>query len=110
MELVHALANLRHASGPGSSDRGLVAGVYGSRGGVGATFLSTHLAAALADMGRRAVLVDLDVQSADVTIAIGASGDDLRTIHSLLPVMEEDVNAEACVVGWVQLTTSCCTR
>jgi pilus assembly protein CpaE len=69
---------------------GHVAAVYGPRGGVGTTFVATHLAAALAKRGRRCVLVDLDLACADVTHAVGAPQDEpLRTIGDLFPIARE---------------------
>jgi pilus assembly protein CpaE len=57
---------------------------------VGATFLSTHLAAALADRGLPTVLVDLDAAFSDVTAALGIEpGAAVRTIADLLPVIDE---------------------
>jgi pilus assembly protein CpaE len=46
---------------------GQVIAVYPARGGAGATFLSTNLAAALAGLDVRVSLVDLDVDHADVS-------------------------------------------
>lgn len=72
------------------STRGRVIAVFGARGGVGATFLSTHLAAALADRGLPTALVDLDVTFADVTAALGIEpGTEARTIGDLVPVIDE---------------------
>jgi Flp pilus assembly CpaE family ATPase len=68
--------------------RGLVIAVYGTRGGAGATFVATQLAASFADRGQRSVLVDLDSGFADVTIALGVDPH-ARTIADLIPVAEE---------------------
>ena len=65
-------------SGPGHSGeaataerRGRVVTVFSAKGGCGKTTLSTNLAAALADGGRREVcLVDLDLAFGDVAIAL----------------------------------------
>jgi pilus assembly protein CpaE len=67
-----------------------VIAVCGARGGVGATFVATHLAAALARRGRRCVLVDLDVVFADASAAVGVPADEpTRTIGDLAPLGDE---------------------
>lgn len=54
-----------------SGKRGRVVTVFSAKGGCGKTTLSTNLAAALADGGRRQVcLVDLDLAFGDVAIAL----------------------------------------
>ena len=70
--------------------RGLVVAVYGPRGGTGATFLATHLAAALARRKRECVLVDLDLAFADITHAVGAPAEgEVRTIVDAVPLVGE---------------------
>jgi pilus assembly protein CpaE len=70
--------------------RGLVVAVLGARGGAGATFLATHLAAVFAGQGVRCVLVDLEGNLGDLTVALGVRSEDrIRTIADLLPVMDE---------------------
>lgn len=44
--------------------------VFSTKGGVGKSLVATNLAAALADLGRRVCLVDLDVHSGDVAIML----------------------------------------
>jgi pilus assembly protein CpaE len=67
-----------------------VIGVVGARGGAGATFLATHLAAALAAAGVATVLADLDVLAADVAPALGMSPDSShRSVADLLAVSRE---------------------
>ncbi len=66
-----------------------VVAVFGPRGGVGTTFLATHLAAAFARRGRECLLVDLDLAFGDVSIAVGAPAEGVRTILDLLPVVGE---------------------
>lgn len=89
-QLAEALTSM---PGPGPqppSGRGRVLTVLGARGGAGATFVSTHLTAAFADRGLRAVLVDLDHEFADLTPALGISPDQHhRSVADLLPVMDE---------------------
>ncbi len=72
-ELARALRNHEHAgSGEDARNkRGTVVTVFSAKGGCGKTTLSTNLAAALADNGRREVcLVDLDLAFGDVAIAL----------------------------------------
>ena len=72
--------------------RGTVAGgatnpmicIVGPKGGTGKTLASTNLAVALAQKGKRSVVVDLDLQFGDVGIAMGLSPD--RTIYDLARV------------------------
>ena len=65
--------------GMGSSDpseadaEGRVVAVLGARGGAGATFLATNLAAAMARSGASTVLADLDPLYGDVAAALGMS-------------------------------------
>jgi pilus assembly protein CpaE len=58
--------------------------VIGPKGGVGKTVTTTNLAVALADKGRRTVLVDLDVQFGDVALGLRLTPE--RTIHDLARV------------------------
>ena len=69
---------------------GKVVAVYGPRGGAGATFLATNLAAACAREGAETVLVDLDLFFADATVALGLAAEDSpRTLADLAPVLDE---------------------
>jgi pilus assembly protein CpaE len=90
-ELAQLISEASAARSSMEKARGRVMAVLGARGGAGTTFVATHLAAALADRGLRAVLVDLDGSFADVTVALGVPrGDgDPRTVADLLPVIEE---------------------
>jgi pilus assembly protein CpaE len=69
--------------------RARVVAVHGARGGVGATFVATHLVAAAARRGADSVLVDADHAYADVTAAIGAPADGVHTMADLLPLVDE---------------------
>ncbi len=69
--------------------RGVVVAVHGSRGGVGATFIATHLAQACARQGKSTVLIDADLQHADVTSALALWDDDVRTVADLAAVVDE---------------------
>jgi pilus assembly protein CpaE len=55
--------------------------VLGPKGGTGKTLTSCNLAVALAGMGKKAALVDLDLQFGDVGLSLGLSPD--RTIYDL---------------------------
>lgn len=62
--------------------RGTVIAVHGGRGGVGVTFVATHLAAAFARRGS-AILIDADPVFGDVAQALGApAGDGSDPIHT----------------------------
>ena len=89
-ELASAAARIAPSADElGETDATVVA-VYAPRGGAGATFVATHLAAALARRERRTVLIDLDLQFADVSAAIGAPNDEeTRTIADLVPLGDE---------------------
>jgi pilus assembly protein CpaE len=67
---------------------GRVVAVQGARGGAGATFLATSLAAACAARGNSTVLIDFDTFYADVTTALGVAVD-VRTAADLAPVVDE---------------------
>ena len=58
--------------------------IVGPKGGTGKTLTACNLAVALAGMGRRPVVVDLDLQFGDVGIAMGLAPD--RTIYDLARV------------------------
>jgi len=89
-DLARSIASTRTDEEEAASSRGQVVAVFGARGGSGTTFLASHLAAALAEEGRRCVLVDLDGSFADVSVALGVEpGADVRTIADLLPVAGE---------------------
>jgi hypothetical protein len=88
-QLARSLAAFRTLPRGGATTRAMVVAVLGARGGAGATFVATHLAAAFAGTGLRTALVDLDVSFADVSAALGIGGSSevaVRTIQDLLPV------------------------
>jgi pilus assembly protein CpaE len=89
-ELARAVARV---FAPGARERdtlGRVVAVHGPRGGAGATFLATHLAASFARRELRCVLVDLDLGIADIGAAVGAPVDGSpRTIADAVPIGEE---------------------
>jgi pilus assembly protein CpaE len=55
--------------------------VLGPKGGTGKTLTSCNLAVALAGMGKKVALVDLDLQFGDVGLSLGLSPD--RTVYDL---------------------------
>jgi Flp pilus assembly CpaE family ATPase len=67
----------------------LVVAVHAARGGAGCTFVATHLAQALSRRNATCVLVDADPMFGDVATALGASGDEPRTVADLVPLGEE---------------------
>jgi pilus assembly protein CpaE len=70
------------------TSRGKLITVFSAKGGCGKTTLSTNLAAALADRGRReVVLVDLDLAFGDVAIALQLFP--ARTIADAVPLGED---------------------
>jgi Flp pilus assembly CpaE family ATPase len=91
-ELAGAAAASARRAGVGSK-RALVIAVQASRGGAGATFVSTHLSAAFARRGSECVLLDADFAFADVTAALGAFAEPEapphHTIADLIPVIDE---------------------
>jgi Flp pilus assembly CpaE family ATPase len=68
---------------------GSIVAVRGARGGAGQTFVAVHLAAALARAGRTCVLVDADPLPGDLTAALGAPQDGVRTLADLVPLAGE---------------------
>jgi pilus assembly protein CpaE len=88
--LALAAARARPAIGDPVGRGATVIAVYGARGGAGTTFVATHLAAGFARLGRRCVLVDLDVLFADASAVLGVpEGEQVRTMGDLLPLGEE---------------------
>ncbi|HZD17092.1 MAG TPA: AAA family ATPase [Actinomycetota bacterium] len=89
-ELAVAAARPRPGTEQDVARRASVIAVYGPRGGIGATFVATHLAAAFAARERACVLVDLDVVFADASSALGVPDEEPpRTMGHLLPLGEE---------------------
>ncbi len=73
-----------------AATRAPVIAVYGPRGGVGTTFLASHLAAAIGRRGVKCVLVDLDLAFADLTVALGVAPDsEVRTISDAITFADE---------------------
>jgi pilus assembly protein CpaE len=68
--LQKAMARRATAAGPKTEHARLIA-VLGPKGGVGKTLTTASLAVSLASVGRRVVVVDLDLQFGDVGLALG---------------------------------------
>ncbi|PKQ37946.1 MAG: hypothetical protein CVT59_05005 [Actinobacteria bacterium HGW-Actinobacteria-1] len=86
-EVVHAVQAALESAKPRAAEtavpcappaRGRVVTVFSTKGGVGKTVISCNVAVALAELGLRTVLVDLDLQFGDVGIMLDLSPE--RTI------------------------------
>jgi pilus assembly protein CpaE len=89
-ELARTVAGLGGRRTEPGGVRGKVLAVLAARGGAGATFVATHLAAALAAQDARSVLVDAAVALGDASAALGIeAGSGRRTVLDLVPVMNE---------------------
>jgi pilus assembly protein CpaE len=85
-EVVFALekALARRRGAPSATERrlGRMICTLGLKGGSGKTLTAANLAVALADVGRRVAVVDLDLQFGDVGLALGLSPE--RTLYDLV--------------------------
>ena len=72
-----------------SGRRARVIAVHAARGGAGATFVATHLAAAFARSDTACSLIDADPLYGDVSAAVGAPVEDVHTFADLLPMVGE---------------------
>jgi pilus assembly protein CpaE len=83
-ELIFALQKAvarRSAPTENGSDLGKLICVLGPKGGIGKTLTCCNLGVTLAEMDKRVVLVDLDLQFGDLALSLGLSPD--ATIHDL---------------------------
>jgi pilus assembly protein CpaE len=88
-DLAAALDDVRHP-GDAADAHATTLAVYGARGGVGTTFLASHLAAAAVAGDRDVVLVDMDAAFDDLTAALGVPPDEaVRTCADLRPLVDE---------------------
>jgi pilus assembly protein CpaE len=87
--LARAVERTARSDDAGERPSGRVIALYGPRGGAGVTFLATNLAAACTAAEVSTVLVDLDVDFADVTVALGIAPNGQPTMADLRPVLEE---------------------
>lgn len=74
-------------SGSALTDECRVITVYSAKGGVGKTTISTSLAIALANQGKKTCLLDFDIQFGDVGVTLGINDD--KSIVDALPLQEE---------------------
>lgn len=77
-----------------------VAAVLGACGGVGATFVATHLAAALARRSLECALVDLEVAFAGVCAPLGAPDGDVPNAADLVRFGEEPAPSQVRDLLW----------
>jgi pilus assembly protein CpaE len=77
-----AVARRRGGAASGAAALGSLICVLGPKGGIGKTLTSANLAVALAEMHKRVVVVDLDLQFGDVGLSLGLAPQ--RTIYDLV--------------------------
>ncbi len=88
--LAREIKRLRPRDSAEPQEAGVVIAVLGTRGGAGATFVATNLAAALATVGADTVLADLDLLSGDVAPALGMDPETAhRSVADLMAVSRE---------------------
>lgn len=91
----------RSSAGRGTyGPRGMIVAVRAARGGAGATFVATHLAAAVARSGSTCLLVDGDPVADDLRSAVGAPLDGLHTVGDLLPIADQLQKAQIDDAKW----------
>lgn len=76
---------------PQTSKQPRIWAVGGGKGGVGKSFISTNLGLALNKLGKRVVLVDLDLGGANLHTYLGASGSD-HTLSDYLTGKVSNIN------------------
>ena len=77
-----AVARRRGGAAAGAAALGSLICVLGPKGGIGKTLTSANLAVALAELRKRVVVVDLDLQFGDVGLSLGLEAQ--RTIYDLV--------------------------
>jgi pilus assembly protein CpaE len=77
-----AVARRRGVAVAGTAALGSLICVLGPKGGIGKTLTSANLAVALAELHKRVVVVDLDLQFGDVGLSLGLTPQ--RTIYDLV--------------------------
>jgi pilus assembly protein CpaE len=80
--LEKAVARRNGAVAAGATALASLVCVLGPKGGIGKTLTSANLAVALASLGKRVVVVDLDLQFGDVGLSLGLTPQ--RTIYDLV--------------------------
>jgi pilus assembly protein CpaE len=77
------------AAPPVGEKRAVVVAVHGARGGVGSTFVATHLAQAFAQRRLDCVVLDADPTYGDLSSAVGVPEVEVHTIADLVPLVHE---------------------
>ena len=88
--LAMAIRQVQPSPSSEADDTGMIVGILGARGGAGATFLATNLAAAFSRKGAETALVDLDLVFGDLAPALGvAPGEQPSSVADLRAVSRE---------------------
>jgi pilus assembly protein CpaE len=98
--LARAVARTHRVGTAQPGSRGAVVAVHAARGGAGATFVATHLAAAAARRGASVVLIDAEPVFGDVGAALGVPDAEVRTFADLLPLGDELTQGHLDEVLW----------
>ncbi|MFN2544663.1 MAG: CpaE family protein [Actinomycetota bacterium] len=99
--LATAASDASSAAPAGVTRSARIVAVYGPRGGVGTTFVATHLAAALASLQKQTFLVDADLAFGEVAWALGVPPDaGARTLADLAPLGDEISEDHIRDVSW----------
>jgi pilus assembly protein CpaE len=80
--LEKAVARRNGATGGGTAALASLICVLGPKGGIGKTLTSANLSVALAALGKRVVVADLDLQFGDVGLSLGLTPE--RTVYDLV--------------------------
>jgi pilus assembly protein CpaE len=100
-DLAIAAGRARPAFDAGSADQARVVAVCGARGGIGATFVATHLARAFGSaQDRRCIVIDLDAALGDLVSVLGVAEDGVRTMCDLVPLGEEIAAVHVSEIVW----------
>lgn len=90
--IARAMSGAQEQAGPEGARGGLVT-VFSTKGGVGKTLVATNLGVALADLGHRVCLVDLDIEGGDVAVMLS-----LAPQHTLDDLARFDGNLDQSAV------------
>jgi pilus assembly protein CpaE len=93
-ELAAAVADVARPPLEATGEPGFVVVVYSPRGGAGATFVSTHLAAAVARRKRECILIDLDRFFGDVGSVLGVPSNEAPRTSADLVGLGDEVASE----------------
>lgn len=84
---------------PRPSPRGRLTALWGPKGGSGTSVLCAHLSAALARLGARCLLLDLDLDHGDLAAILGAEREP-KSLADVLRVIDEITPAALETVAW----------